>query len=66
MASKSKSIPMCRDEHHSVSVRRIDNGFIVSKTVSGPKGYKSSEEFHAKKPNLELPKAATGKTAPRK
>lgn len=41
-------------EHHSVSVRKIDNGFIVSKSKSDAKGYKSSETFHEKKPTVDI------------
>lgn len=43
-----------QDEYHSVSVRKIDNGFIVNKSTSGPKGYKSSETYHVKKPNIDI------------
>lgn len=68
MAAAKKSrmvdVAMPRDEYASVSVRKIDNGYIVSRSVSGPKGYKSSETFSATKPKLEVPVAKT--TARRK
>lgn len=41
-------------EHHSVSVRKIDNGFIVRTSKSGPSGYNSSEAYHPKKPNIDI------------
>lgn len=41
-------------EHHSVSVRKIDNGFVVHKSSSGPKGYDSSETYHEKKPIVDI------------
>lgn len=41
-------------EHHSVSVRKIDNGFIVHTSKSGPSGYNSSESYHPKKPNIDI------------
>lgn len=48
------SMPACRDEHVSVSVRKIDNGFIVSRSHSSPRGYKSSEAYHPKKPQIDV------------
>lgn len=53
--TRAQNIAMPRDEYASVSVRKIDNGYIVSRSVSGPKGYKCSEEFSATKPKLEIP-----------
>lgn len=38
--------------HHSVSVRKIDNGYVRSTSRSGPDGYESSETFHRKHPGL--------------
>ena len=52
----------------SVSVRKIDNGYIVSNTTtgSGPKGYKETETFYPQKPDVSLevgvpPKKRLGK-----
>lgn len=61
--ARTKSVPMPKDEYHSVSVRKIDNGFIVSKSSSTPKGYKSTEVFSPTKPKLDIPVAA--KPAPK-
>jgi hypothetical protein len=44
-------------EYHSVSVRKIDNGYIISKSSEGPKGYRSSESLSPTKPKIELPAA---------
>ena len=44
--------------HMSVSVRKIDNGYIVSKYVDGPKGYHSSETYSATEPKIEMPGGA--------
>jgi hypothetical protein len=59
-STRAQNVAMPRDEYASVSVRKIDNGYIVSKSVSGPKGYKCSEEFSPTKPKLEIP-ATKGK-----
>ena len=53
--AKNKSVAMPRDEYASVSIRKIDNGFIVSKSVSGPKGYSCTETFSPTKPKLDVP-----------
>jgi len=53
----ANSVAMTRDEYASVSVRKIDNGYIVSRSHSGPKGYSCVEEFSATKPKLEIPAA---------
>lgn len=44
----------------SVSIRKIDNGFIVSESTYGPKcGYKTKETFTPTAPKIEMgtPKA---------
>lgn len=41
-------------EHVSVSVRKIQNGFVVSKSTSGPKGYKSEDMYHERKPSIDI------------
>lgn len=41
-------------EHVSMSVKKIKNGFVVSKNTSGPKGYKSEEEYHERKPSIDI------------
>lgn len=38
----------------TVSVRKIDNGFVRSTSESGPDGYKSSETFHRSDPGLKM------------
>jgi hypothetical protein len=55
MARRTKDIAMPRDEYASVSIRKIDNGFIVSRSISGPKGYSCTETFSPTKPKLDLP-----------
>lgn len=46
---------MSPNEHVSVSVRKISNGYIVSKSCDGPKGYTHTEEFCAEKPTIDIP-----------
>lgn len=41
-----------RNESHSVSVRKIDNGYIVSKSSCSNGRYESSEEYAATPPQL--------------
>ena len=48
------------DEHMSMSVRKIKNGFIVHHSRSGPKGYTSHEEYHPTKPKIAMPVAKKG------
>lgn len=42
------------NERRSVSVRKISNGYIVSKSQSGKDGWKDEEMFVAKKPTIEM------------
>ena len=58
MAKNSRSIAVPSEEYASVSIRKIDNGFIVSKSHSGPKGYRCTETFSPTKPKIELPGGA--------
>lgn len=37
-----------------VSVRQIDNGYIVTESTYGPKGYSSRERFEAKPPTVQV------------
>ena len=41
-------------EHHSVTVRKIDNGFLVSTHKSDKDGFKSNEEYHEKRPKIDI------------
>lgn len=45
-------------QHHSISARKIDNGYIVSRSSDTPKGYMSSETYHPKMPKLEATPAS--------
>lgn len=54
-ANATKAKPMAMDEHVSVSIRPIENGFIVSHSRSSPKGYEHKETFHAKRPVIDVP-----------
>lgn len=62
--AKYKSVPMPMNESHSVSVRKIDNGFIVSKSSSTPSGYKCSETFSPTKPKLDMAVAVSKPSKP--
>lgn len=56
----SKSItstsPCESEEYHSVSVRKIDNGYLLSRSSSGPKGYKTKELYYSEKPVIDVDK----------
>lgn len=58
--SKGKGVEACcapmpsENESRSVRVRKISNGYVVSKSSSGPKGYKDEEIFTASKPSIEM------------
>lgn len=41
-------------EHYSLSVRKIKNGYVVSKSASGPKGYECEDEYHERKPSVDI------------
>lgn len=41
-------------EHCSVSIRKIKNGYLVSKSTSCGDKYDHEEEYHEKKPNIDL------------
>ena len=62
MARMGYSQPMDVGEHQSVSVssRKIDNGYIVSRTKSGPGGYSCTEEFSPVAPDLGVEAEAEG------
>lgn len=38
----------------SVSIRKIENGYIVSESNYGPKGYKCTERFTDKAPKIDM------------
>lgn len=38
----------------SVSVRKIENGYIISESTCGPKGYSSKETFSTKPPTVQV------------
>lgn len=42
------------NEHHSVSVRRIDNGYVVAMTKASGDSYKSTEKYHESRPNIDI------------
>ena len=47
----------------SISVRKIENGYVVSRSCYDPKkGYQSSESFSAQKPKIEV----AGGSAPKR
>jgi len=41
-------------QHCSVSVRKIKNGFVVSKSTSDGNKYDHEEEYHPKKPSIDI------------
>lgn len=40
--------------HHSVSVRKIDNGFVVSMIKCDGDSYTSTEKYHERKPTIDI------------
>lgn len=50
-----KACPMPDRQSVSVSVRKIKNGYVISKSQDGPKGYSYTEEFTPTRPKLEIP-----------
>lgn len=63
MARKSspKSVAVPESQYASVSVRKIDNGYIVSESMNGPRGYKCTERFSPTKPKITMPTASAPK-----
>jgi len=49
-------------ENHTVSTRKIDNGFLVCESSCDPKTgeYRSSEQFYKEAPRVIPPKVARG------
>lgn len=48
------SIRPGKDDHASVSVRQISNGFVASQARSGAKGYEHTETFHPTAPKITV------------
>ncbi len=38
----------------SISIRPIENGYIIRKSISGPKTWEEREYYSAKKPDIEV------------
>ena len=54
-ANKANMALPSRDHtHHSVSVSKISNGFLISKSVDGPNGYKTTQTYSPTKPKVEM------------
>lgn len=53
LAMATPDTPGIEGYEHSVSIRKIDNGYICRSSTSGPMGYRCSEEYYAEKPTLE-------------
>lgn len=41
-------------EHCSVTMRKIKNGYLVSKSMSKGDKYDHEEEYHERKPNIDV------------
>jgi hypothetical protein len=63
--TKSKPCSLDMPEHVSVSVRKIDNGYIMSRSHSKGGECRSHETYHAKKPSLDVATAEKPKSAPK-
>lgn len=42
-------------DHHSISTRKIKNGWVVSRCSNDGGEYRSEEEFHSSKPRIRAP-----------
>lgn len=60
--SRNVAVPSRSDSYQSVTVRPIDNGFLICRSTD--KGY--SEVFSASKPKIEVPNAPKAKATPAK
>lgn len=67
LAIAGASLPTAKPQHHeshSVEVREISNGFVISHHHSTPKGYQRTETYSPQKPAIKVfptgmaPKAA--------
>lgn len=54
-APTKRSIAIPQSQYASVSVRKIENGYLICESTSGPKGYKQSERFSPTKPQITMP-----------
>lgn len=59
MSKRNRPTVVEPNEHASVSVRQIDNGFITSRSSYSGGEYKTSETFSKEKPKISL-NASTG------
>lgn len=64
MAKGKSTISTPASEHHSVSVRKIDNGWIERRSMCKGDKYVETEKFHASKPKVEI--GSGQKSTPRK
>lgn len=53
-APHKRTVSVPDNQYGSINIRKIDNGYITSKSMSGPKGYSSSESFSPTKPEIEF------------
>lgn len=53
--AKSSAVPI--NEHHSVSVSKISNGYIIRESHDGPNGYTSKETYSRTKPKVTMIKS---------
>jgi hypothetical protein len=50
-------------EHHSVTVRKIENGWLETRSKSDGSGYSSVERFHTERPMVEGSSTKEAKTS---
>lgn len=63
MAKGKSTVSAPASEHCSVSVRKIDNGWIERRSTSKGDKWTETEKFHASKPKIEI---GAAKASPRK
>jgi len=51
---KASAKPTGPSERESISIRKIVNGYLVTKSTESPKGYKSEEMYSPSKPIFDF------------
>lgn len=52
--SSPRGLAMPSGSNDRVSIRKISNGYLVSRSSDGPNGYKETEMFYPEKPRIDV------------
>lgn len=58
------AVPMPQKEIRSVHIEPIQNGFLVTHSSDGPKGYKTTKVYHPEMPHMPVPPKGAAKKGP--